>query len=78
MLHFDVGSTLLSKEDFSLIYYKNRYPMRYRTLFLYVISLIPFAAFFISVFYIVYLGHAYFIEMDKQQVEKGNNLIRNN
>ncbi len=88
MLHFDVGSTLLTKEQFSLIYYKNRYPMRYRTLFLYVISLVPFAAFFISVFYIVYLGHAYFIQMEEENnknngggyplKDEGNNLISNN
>ncbi len=88
MLHFDVGSTILSKERFSMIYYKNRYPMRYRSLFLYVISLVPFAAFFISAFYIVYLGHAYFIQMEKGNGEnskeayplkdQGNNLISNN
>lgn len=81
MLHFDVGSTLLSKEEFGVLYYKDRYPMRYRSLFLYAISLIPFAAFFISVFYIVYLGHAYFMQMEGKPGNleiKGNDLIRNN
>lgn len=60
MLHFDVGSTITTKEEFGRIYFKNKTNMRLRSLFLYVISLIPFMAFFISVFYIVYLGHAYF------------------
>ena len=78
MLHFDVGSTLLTKDDFSRIYYKNRFSMRYRTLLLYVVSLIPFAAFFISVFYIVYLGHAYFNAIENDSHKEGNSLISNN
>lgn len=77
MLHFDVGSTLMSKERFSKIYYFNKNKMRYRTLFLYTISLIPFAAFFLSVFYVVYLGHAYFSELQKDLKTQGNDLIRN-
>jgi len=73
MLHFDISSTLTSKEVFGQIYYPNKLSMRMRTLGLYTISLLPFVAFFISVFYIVYLGHVYFKEL-----EKTNALIKNN
>ena len=67
MLHFDIASTITSKEQFVQIYYMDKGNMRLRTIFLYVISLIPFVAFFISVFYIVYLGHVYFTKL--QQLE---------
>ena len=67
MLHFDIASTITSKEQFIQIYYNDKGNMRLRTIFLYVISLIPFVAFFISVFYIIYLGHVYFTKL--QQLE---------
>ncbi|MEA3498451.1 MAG: EI24 domain-containing protein [Campylobacterota bacterium] len=67
MLHYDVGSTLMQKDQFNKIYYFNKTQMRLKTLFLYSVSLIPFVAFFIAVFYIIYLGHTYFIELDKEQ-----------
>lgn len=65
MLHYDISSTLTSKEEFGQIYYPDRLPMRLRTLFLYSISLLPFVAFFISIFYIIYLGHVYFIKLQE-------------
>jgi len=65
MLHYDVGSTLTSKEEFGQIYYPDKLPMRMRTLFLYSVSLLPFVAFFISIFYIIYLGHVYFIKLEQ-------------
>lgn len=65
MLHFDIASTLTTKDEFNIIYYPNKGSMRMRTLFLYAISLLPFVAFFISIFYIVYLGHVYFKELEK-------------
>ena len=60
MLHFDVGSTMMSKEQFGQIYFPNKSNMRIKSMFLYVLSLVPFVAFFIAVFYIIYLGHTYF------------------
>ena len=69
MLHYDVGSTIMQKENFDKIYYLNKSSMRLKTLFLYSISLIPFMAFFIAVFYIIYLGHTYFVELLKQNNE---------
>jgi len=69
MLHFDISSTITSKEEFGQIYYPDKLPMRMRTLFLYAISLLPFVAFFISIFYIIYLGHVYFIKLQKLKSE---------
>ncbi len=60
MLHYDVGSTIMSKEQFGKIYFPNKTSMRAKTILLYVVSLIPFVAFFIAIFYIIYLGHSYF------------------
>lgn len=65
MLHFDISSTITTKEEFGQIYYPNKFSMRMRTLALYAVSLLPFVAFFISIFYIVYLGHIYFQELQK-------------
>lgn len=65
LLNFDVSSTLLSKEEYQTIYKKEGNNFRLRTLFLYFISMIPFATLFTAVYYIIYLGHAYFIELDK-------------
>ena len=73
MLHFDISSTLISKKSFRRIYYPNKFPMRIRTLGLYAISLLPFVAFFISIFYIVYLGHVYFKELEKIDAVVENN-----
>ena len=72
MLHYDVGSTLMQKDQFDKIYYINKNSMRLKTLFLYIISLIPFVAFFIAIFYIIYLGHSYFIKLLEHQTYEVN------
>ena len=65
LLNFDVSSTILTKEQYKIIYEKESGAFRLRTLFLYFISMVPFAVLFTSVFYIIYLGHAYFIKLDE-------------
>lgn len=65
LLNFDVSSTILSKEEYKEIYKKEANSFRLRTLFLYFISMIPFATLFTAVYYIIYLGHAYFIKLDE-------------
>lgn len=64
MLHFDIASSITSKEQYVQLYYNDKGAMRARTMFLYTISLVPFVAFFISVFYIIYLGHVYFTKLE--------------
>ena len=65
LLNFDVSSTILSKEEYKEIYAKEGNSFRLRTLFLYFISMFPFATLFTAVYYIIYLGHAYFIKLDE-------------
>jgi hypothetical protein len=60
MINFDVSSTLLSREQYKELYYKNKDNIRIKTLGLYLLSLIPFVAFFIAVFYVIYIGHIYY------------------
>lgn len=65
MLNYDVSSTILSKEEYEKIYSKSSSAFRVRTLLLYFISTIPFVTLFVSIFYIIFLSHAYFIELEK-------------
>jgi hypothetical protein len=64
MLHFDVGSTLFSKEKYFYYSFKYSTSSRLQTLFLYFISMIPFVALVLPVFYIIYLGHNYMSKFD--------------
>lgn len=70
LLNFDVSSTILSKAQYKIIYEKEAGKFRLRTLFLYFISMIPFLTLFSVVFFVIYLGHSYFIELIKLQKEQ--------
>lgn len=72
LLNFDVSSTILNKEQYKIIYEKEGNNFRLRTLFLYFISMIPFATLFTAVYYIIYLGHAYFIKLDELKKIENN------
>ena len=65
LLNFDVSSTILSAEQYKIIYEKEANNFRLRTLFLYFISMIPFATLFTAVYYIIYLGHSYFVKLEE-------------
>lgn len=65
LLNYDVASTLLNEEEFEAIYKKEANAFRLRTLFLYIVSMVPFITLFTAVFYIIYLGHAYLTKLDK-------------
>lgn len=69
MMTYDVGSTICTKEENMKIKFFHATTLRLKTLGLYLISLIPFVVFFASVFYIIYLGHSYFIETRKLRSE---------
>ena len=75
LLNFDVSSTILTKEQYKIIYAKEGNSFRLRTLFLYFISMIPFATLFSAVYFIIYLGHSYFIKLD--ELNKGENVDKN-
>ena len=68
LLNFDVGTTILDKYDLQEFKKNNTKKLRLRTLKLYLLSLIPFMSLILPVYYIVYIGHGYFITLnnDKQ------------
>jgi len=63
MMTYDVSSTLCTKEEDKQIRYYNKTTLRLKTLALYLISLIPFAIFFTAIYFVIYLGHSYFMEL---------------
>lgn len=69
MMTYDVGSTICTKEENMKIKFFHASTLRLKTFGLYLISLIPFVVFFASVFYIIYLGHSYFLETRKLRLE---------
>jgi len=69
MITYDVSSTICTEDEAMKVKFFNETKLRLKTLGLYLISLIPFVVFFASVFYIIYLGHTYFIETKKLRLE---------
>ena len=65
MLLYDVSSNICTKDEAKQINYMNKNNLRIKTLLLYMISLIPFAIFFGAVFYVIYLGNTYLLEVRK-------------
>jgi len=65
MITYDIDSTICTKEEALQIKYFSKNKIRVKTLGLYLISLIPFSIFFGAIFYIIYLGHTYFMELRK-------------
>jgi hypothetical protein len=65
MLTFDISSNICTKEENKKIMFFSGNSIRFKTLALYLLSLIPFAIFFGAIYYVIYLGHTYFIEVKK-------------
>lgn len=65
MLTFDISSNICTKEEERQISYFNANKLRLKTLALYLLSLLPFAIFFGAIFFVIYLGHTYFLETKK-------------
>lgn len=65
LLTFDVASTILTEEEYQNIHGKKANSFRFKTMFLYFLSMIPSLMLFSAVFYIIYLGHSYFLELAK-------------
>jgi hypothetical protein len=61
MMTYDVSSNICTKEEDMKIRFFYGSTLRLKTFGLYLLSLIPFVIFFASVFYVIYLGHSYFI-----------------
>jgi len=69
MMTHDVSSNICTKEEAIKIKFFNATSIRLKTLGMYLISMIPFVVFFASVFYVIYLGHTYFIYTKKLRAE---------
>lgn len=65
MMTYDVSSNICTREEDKKIRFFSANSIRFKTLILYLISLIPFAVFFGAIFYVIYIGHAYFLEVRK-------------
>ncbi|WP_294963244.1 EI24 domain-containing protein [Sulfurimonas sp.] len=63
MISFDISSNICTKEENKQIHYFSANKIRLKTLALYLVSLVPFAIFFGAIYYVIYLGHTYFIEV---------------
>ncbi len=69
MMTFEVASTLCTKEEAKQIKYFQKNQLRLKTLGLYLLSLIPFTVLIATIFYIIYLGNTYFVEIKKIRTE---------
>jgi hypothetical protein len=65
MMIYDISSNICTSDEAKKIKFFNANNLRYKTLGLYLVSLIPFAIFFGAIFYVIYLGHTYFLEVRK-------------
>ncbi len=63
LLTYDVASTLCTKEEYQKIMFFKGNNLRLKTFLLYLISLIPFAVLFATVFFVIYIGHSFFREV---------------
>jgi len=59
MLNYDISSILIAKNEREIFKVQHKRELRLRTLLLYLLSMIPFMAIILPVFYIVYIGHGY-------------------
>ncbi len=69
MIHYDIASNICTHNEAMKIKFFHATTLRLKSLGLYLISLIPFVIFFASVFYVIYLGHSYFLETRKLREE---------
>ncbi len=60
MINYDVASTICTKEEFGAIKQTKANELRLKSLFLYLISMIPYAVLFVTVYFVIYMGHSYF------------------
>ncbi len=65
MMIFDISSNICTKEEAEQIAFFKANNLRVKTVLLYLISLVPFAIFFGAIFFVIYLGHTYFLEVRK-------------
>jgi hypothetical protein len=70
LLNFDITSTLMTKQEEAIIRVQTGNAFHLKTIVLYLISMIPFIVLFSTVFYVIYLGHGYMMELKKLRAYK--------
>lgn len=65
MLILDISSNICTKEEEKKIAFFNSNKIMMKTATMYLLSLVPFTVFFGAVFFVIYLGHTYFLEVKK-------------
>ncbi len=65
-LVLDVGSSIVSKDEFLKIVKSNKTLFRSTTLTLYLISLIPFSGILLQVFYVIVIAHEFFMKKEEK------------
>lgn len=66
MLHYDVASEMMRPEQRAVITLHTKGRLRFRSLLLYLLSMLPFVWLFIPVFYIVYVANGYFSALEQE------------
>jgi len=71
MINYDVASTIATKEEFAIIKAQKTNELRLKTLILYLFSLIPSVIFFVTVLFVIYIGHTYFQAVRALRQQRG-------
>ena len=74
MLTYDVASNINTKNEYKKIVFFSGTDMRIKTFILYLVSLIPFMVLLGGIFYIIFIGHAYFKETKELRMSNNNSL----
>lgn len=64
-LTYDVASTITTKNEYKKIMFFVGTEIRVKTFAFYLLSLIPFAIFFAGVFYVIFMAHTFFKEVNE-------------
>ena len=79
VLTFDITSSMMSEDEYARIKAKHGDSFVARSLLLYILSLIPFMGLFIPLFYVVYLGNSYFIQLEYlYNIDNTENIVEQN
>ena len=67
LLNNDVNTIILNEEEHQVIYEGHKTHFRFKTFIFYLSAFIPFVTPFLVVFFVIYLGHSYFMKLEQFQ-----------
>lgn len=62
-IHYDISTEICDEEENAIIRSKHAFELHFKTVALYLLSMVPFAVIFGAVFYVIYLGNTYFVRV---------------